>query len=115
MRVSTGAFAGSLRGMSRNCRFLSAMDIDVRRFRALRGPPQVLDQRVDRGCLGLHDPELADEGAQVVDDLLGPGAAGLRYMLFQETFQMLQMRLHRLSVDAADIDELVVIPIHEVA
>src|SRR5215469_12026105 len=103
MRASTGVFAGSARGTSRNCKFLSAMkerippvqparvtpfaggnEADVRRNRFLRfrpiilgRAPQVLDERIDRGRLGLDDPELRQVGAQVVLYFLRPDAAGL--------------------------------------
>src|ERR1700676_2567927 len=108
MRASTGIFAGSARGTSRNSRFLSAMV-------ALRGAPQILHERVDGGGLGLHDPEFADEGAKVVEDLLAPAAVRLLHMYFYEALQMLQMRLHGFGMDAADVDELRVVAVDEIA
>src|SRR5579872_1313227 len=110
MRFSSGAFAGSARGTSRNCMCLSAM------MPALSGrAPQVLDQRADRCGLGLHHPELADVSAQIGKNLLGPDAPRLLHVLLEQPFQVLHVRLHSLGVNAADVDELVVVAIDEIA
>src|ERR1700733_4275143 len=108
MRASTGVFAGSSRGTSRKCRFLSAM-------RVLRGAPQILHEGVDGRSFGLHHPELADVGAKVVEDLLGPRALRLAGVRLDEALQMLQVRLHRFGVDAADVDELMIVAVDKIA
>src|SRR5262245_62559053 len=77
--------------------------------------PQVRHERVDRSRFRFHDPELADVRAEVREDLFAPRAARLGDVLLDQRFEMLEMRLHRLRLNATDVDELVVIAIHEVA
>src|ERR1700724_1757763 len=76
--------------------------------------PQVFNQRVDGGRLRLHHPELADIGPQVIQDLLRPGAAGLGQVLVEQAFQVLEMGLHRLRMNAADVDQLVVVTVDKI-
>src|SRR5262245_11982465 len=106
MRCSTGSFSGSRRGTSRNCSGFTAMS---------GRPPQVLEQRLDRRGLRLDDPELAHEGAEIVEHLLAPGARGLAHVRFDQVTQVLQMRLHPLGRDAVNVYELVVVAIDEAA
>src|SRR6202050_3770007 len=77
--------------------------------------PQVIDQQIDGGSLGLHHPELGQEGAQVVHDLRGPFAVGLGDVPLEQRLEVLNVRLHRLGVDAADVDQLVGVAVDEVA
>src|SRR5581483_3677055 len=99
--------------MSRNCSVLSAM-VSFESGTSSGRAAQVLDQRIDGGRFGLHHPELADVGAKVIQDLLRPGAAGLGHVLLDQPFQVLQVRLHGLRVNPADVDELVVVAVDEV-
>src|SRR5215831_3449480 len=97
--------------MSRNCRFLSAMESPgCSSGRA----PQVVDQRIDGRGLRLHDPELRQEGAQVARDLLGPGAASCGNVPLEQRLEVLYVRLHGLGMYAADVDELVVVAVDEI-
>src|SRR5262245_42603338 len=77
------------------------------------GPPQVLEQGLDRRCFRLHDPELAHEGAKIVEHFFSPHATRLADVLLDQIPQMLQVRLHALGRYAMDVDELVVVAIHE--
>src|SRR6516164_6497922 len=96
--------------MSRNCRFLSTMEPKTSGSAA-----QVVDERIDGGGLGLHHPELRQEGAQVAGDLLGPGAGGCGNVPLEQRLEVLHVRLHGLGMYAADVDELVVVAVDEIA
>src|SRR6516164_7166538 len=96
--------------MSRNCRFLSTMEPKTSGSAA-----QVVDERIDGGGLGLHHPELRQEGAQVAGDLLGPGAGGCGNVPLEQRLEVLHVRLHGLGMYAADVDELVVVAVYEIA
>src|SRR6202042_1703534 len=84
-------------------------------MQTLCGAPQVLHERIDGCGLGLHHPELADVGAKVVEDLLTPWALRRADVQLDEALQMLQMRLHGFGVNAADVDELMVVAIDKIA
>src|SRR5579871_281473 len=105
MRSATGIFSGSRLSNSRNCSVFSTIS---------GSPSQILDQRVDRGGLGLYQPEVADVGTQVVEDLVGPDAAGGGDMLAQQVAQVLRVGIHVLVREPMDVDELMVVAIHEV-
>src|SRR5579872_2713385 len=100
MRTSTGSFSGSVRGISRNCKYLSA--IDGARFEGLRGAAQIDEQRFNRSRFRLDHPEPADVGAQIVEQLHTPHAARCVDMLLDQTSQMLNVRAHAFGRDAVD-------------
>src|SRR6202521_2071494 len=104
---SWGGLSAGCRGIAGSCRPCVAQPSG----RA----PQAVDQRVDGGRFGLHHPELGQKRAQVVQDLLGPGAGGLGDVPREQSLEVLHVRLHGLGVNAADVDELVVVAIDEVA
>src|SRR5690606_37553640 len=78
------------------------------------GPPQCVDQSFERGGTWLDHPELADEIAEVVEDLLAPFAAGLRHMPQHLAAQVLELAIHAFGREAMDVDEFVVVAIHEI-
>src|SRR5882757_8809372 len=81
----------------------------------LSGAAQVFQQRIDGGGLGFDDPESADVGPKIVEQLRAPGAAGGFRMLLDESAQMLDMRAHAFGRDAVDVDQFVVVAVDEVA
>src|ERR1700733_4100089 len=81
---------------------------------ASRGSPEVLDQRVDGGRFRLHEPEVADERAQVVEDFLAPDAAGLGHVHLHQLAQVLYVRVHAAVREPMDVDELMVVAIDEI-
>src|SRR4029077_12202976 len=62
-----------------------------------------------------HHPEFRQESAQVVGDFPGPEACGRGDVPLQLPLEGLHVRLHRLGVYAADVDELVVVAVDEIA
>src|ERR1039457_1256368 len=88
MRTSTGSLAGSWRGMSRNCRYLS--------FTSGRAP-QIGEQRIDCGRFRLHHPESADVASKITQELRTPKASGCIDMLFDQPAQMLNVNSHARS------------------
>src|SRR5665213_153112 len=75
----------------------------------------MLDQRIDRSRLWLHQPEMADVGAQIVDDLIAPDAGGFGHVQTDQLFEMLHIVQHALVGEAVNVDELVVVAIDEAA
>src|SRR6267142_3912433 len=111
MRTSTGSLSGSLRGISKNCMYLSVMGMRP----GSSGAAQIDEQRVDGRGLGLHHPELADVRPEVVEKLDAPHAAGEVDVLFDQPAQVLHMRSHAFGRHAMDVDQLMVVAIDKVA
>src|SRR5687767_1682997 len=98
-------FAGSSRSTSRNCMT----------FLAMASPSGCradgLDQRADVGRLGLHQPELAEVVAEVLEDGLAPRAAGHLDVVLDHLLQEMLMGFHVLGENPVDVDQLVVVAV----
>src|SRR5450631_4091891 len=112
MRTSTGSLSGSLRGISKNCMYLSVIGI-LRSGSS--GATQIDEQRVDCRSLGLDHPEFADVRPEVVEKLDTPHAAGEVDVLLDQPAQMLHMRPHAFRRYPMDVDQLMVVAIDEIA
>src|SRR5690242_13242313 len=77
--------------------------------------PQFVGQRGQGRGLGLDQPELVLQPAEVAQDAFAPGASGVRYVSLDQPAQVLHVVLHALRRDAQQVDQLVVVAIDEVA
>src|SRR5450631_1544599 len=112
MRTSTGSLSGSLRGISKNCMYLSVIGI-LRSGSS--GATQIDEQGVDSRSLGLDHPEFADVRPEVVEKLDAPHAAGEVDVLFDQPAQVLYMRPHSFRRHSMDVNQLMVVAIDKVA
>jgi hypothetical protein len=97
--------------ISRNCRCLLAIGSCVAQAARLA---QGFDQALQVRRLGLHQPELRQVAAEVVQ-ICGPTRCRFRARAPRSAAQVVQVRSMSLGRDAVDVDQLVVVAIHEVA
>src|SRR5580658_6122654 len=100
-------------------RDIQKLQVVVGHDEALRGPSgrasQIDEQRGDGGRFRFHHPEFSDVSAEVVEQLLAPHAPRRFDVLLDEPAQMLHVSAHALRRDAVNVDQLVVVAIHEIA
>src|SRR5690554_6484077 len=80
---------------------------------SFRLTPGLGQQAVQARRLGLHQPEVANEVAEVLEDGAAPGRAGLLNELLDHLAQVAAVGLHGFGIDPVDLHQLVVVLVDE--